>query len=167
MLFREYLFQPMRLLVSDPLIGGRGLVSDDELFTATVTPEGTHVLESRGLLSALPLLNCHCPHCCSHSIFDQPVQGFLTLESLTEGAIGSVFFGGPIGIPVKVRWSDAAAAFDEYEKAHEGFAFQIIPIDDEGTPDWVPDPRLHPSQEQVDQAVEGLLRDGDGTEGRP
>lgn len=86
------------------------------------------------------------------------------LESLTEGVIGSVFYGGPVGIPVKVRWSDSLE-FDE--KAPEGFAFQIIPIDDEGTPDWVPDPTLHPSQEQVDHAVEDLLRDGDGAEGRP
>lgn len=81
-----------------------------------------------------------------------------------DGVIDSVFYEGPVGIPVKVRWSDCLE-FDE--KAPEGFAFQIIPIDDEGTPDWVPDPALHPSQEQVDHAVESLLRDGDGAEGRP
>jgi hypothetical protein len=44
-----------------------------QLFTAAVTAHGPHFLEIRG-----PLLYCHCLDCCSHSIFDQPVQGFLT-----------------------------------------------------------------------------------------
>jgi hypothetical protein len=59
------------------------------------------------------------------------------LESLTEGLIGSVFYEGTFGIPVKVRLSDVLA-FDDYKKAPEGFDFQVIPIEDKGTPDWVP-----------------------------
>jgi hypothetical protein len=61
-LFRENLFEPMGLLVSDPLIHERRLVSDDELLAASITPQGTHFLELRRLLSALPLFYCHCPH---------------------------------------------------------------------------------------------------------
>ena len=90
------------------------------------------------------------------------------LEFLTEDVIGSVFHEGPIRIPVKVRWSDATEFDDDdHEKAPEGFAFCIIPIDDEGTPDWVPDPILNTGQATIDRVVENLLLDGDGAEGRP
>ena len=89
------------------------------------------------------------------------------LEFLAD-VIESVVYEGPILIPVKVRYSDALAFdADNYEKAPEGFAFQVVIIEDEGTPDWVPDPMLYPSEEQIDHVVEDLLRDGDGAQGRP
>lgn len=62
----------MGLLVSDPLIHERRLVCDDELFAATITPQGTHFLEIRGFLSALTLFYCHCLH----------LLNFLRLHSL-------------------------------------------------------------------------------------
>jgi len=61
-LFRKNLFEPMGLLVSDPLIHERGLVSDDELLAASITPQGTHFMEIRRLLSDLTLFYCHCLH---------------------------------------------------------------------------------------------------------
>jgi len=53
------------------------------------------------------------------------------LEFLTEGLIGSIFYEGPFCIPVKVRYSDALAFDDDdYGKAPEGFAFQVVIIED-------------------------------------
>jgi hypothetical protein len=60
------------------------------------------------------------------------------LEFLTD-VIESIFYEGPILIPVKVRYSDVLAFdYDDYKKAPEGFAFQTVVIEDKGTPDWVP-----------------------------
>lgn len=44
--FRKDLFEPMRWLRSDPPIRERGLVSNDELLPATVTPDDAHFLEA-------------------------------------------------------------------------------------------------------------------------
>lgn len=74
-------------------------------------------------------------------------------ESL-EGAIDSIFHEVPLGIPVKVRWSDALE-FDQ--KAPDGFEYHVIPIDDWGTPDWIP---THGKQwiGLPDDVMDGLLR---------
>jgi hypothetical protein len=52
----------MSLFVSEPLIHERGIVTDEKLLATTITPERSHFLETRRLLSALPLLYGHCPH---------------------------------------------------------------------------------------------------------
>jgi hypothetical protein len=54
-LFRQNLFEPMGLLVGYPLIHERGLLSDDEVLTASIASQGTHFPEIRRLLSALTL----------------------------------------------------------------------------------------------------------------
>src|ERR1035438_9587946 len=62
-LFRKNLFEPMCLAVSDRLIRGGRRMTDDELLTASVAPEGAHFLETSGLLiSRLTLAYCHCFH---------------------------------------------------------------------------------------------------------
>jgi hypothetical protein len=38
------------------------MVTDEELFAATITPERSHFLETRSFLLALSLLYCHCLH---------------------------------------------------------------------------------------------------------
>lgn len=85
--------------------------------------------------------------------------------ALSERVIESVFYDVPVRIPVKVRWSDALE-FDE--EAPEGFEFQIIPIDDEGIPDWIPPggKQLIVSDDEIDRVVDDLLRNGDESEGR-
>jgi hypothetical protein len=68
-LFRKNLFEPMGLLVSDPLIHERGLVSDDELVAASITPQGTHFLEICRFPSALTLFYRHGLHLLNFSDF--------------------------------------------------------------------------------------------------
>jgi hypothetical protein len=68
------------------------------------------------------------------------------------------FNEGPIPIPIKVRWSDAAENIQE--PAPEGFVFVPIFIDDEqGTPDWVPTggTAFVLNQDTVDEVVERLM----------
>jgi hypothetical protein len=62
MLFRENLFEPMRLLLSETLIRQLSLVTDNKLFAATVTPDDSHLFQSRRLVATLALLYCHCRH---------------------------------------------------------------------------------------------------------
>src|SRR5450631_4499510 len=45
------------------------MVTDDELFSATVTPQGAHFLEIRRLLPTLTFLNRHCFHLLNFSDF--------------------------------------------------------------------------------------------------
>jgi hypothetical protein len=61
-LFRENLFESLRLVLSAPLIRKRRLVTYHELLAATVTPHDAHLFESRRLLATLALLYCHCLH---------------------------------------------------------------------------------------------------------
>jgi hypothetical protein len=68
-----------------------------------------------------------------------------------EALLDSVFYDGPVKYPVKVRYSDA-----------EGFASSdgnavIVVIEDDGTPDWIPDPILDANQNEIDYAVEKML----------
>jgi hypothetical protein len=44
------------------LIRESGIMKDDKLLAATVTPQRAHVLESWCQLSRLPLLDRHCSH---------------------------------------------------------------------------------------------------------
>jgi hypothetical protein len=85
------------------------------------------------------------------------------------GLIEGVFQEGPLPIPVRVRGSDAAEEQID-APAPEGFAFVAIPIDDEqGTPDWIPagGKRFTVDQDEIDHAVDGLLRNSYEPEGRP
>ena len=56
------LFEPLRLSVRCFLIGESGVLQDDELFAATVTPKRTHFPEFRCPLSGLTSLDGHCFH---------------------------------------------------------------------------------------------------------
>jgi len=62
MLFREDFFKPTRLVSRNPFISERGLMPDNELLGATVTPKRAHFSQTGGCLSGLPLLYCHGPH---------------------------------------------------------------------------------------------------------
>jgi len=75
--------------------------------------------------------------------------------------VESVFYEGPTLIPVKVRDRDAESArgcesFDSLG-GDEGRTI-LICIGDNGTPDWVPDPILDADQDEIDHAVDKLLR---------
>jgi hypothetical protein len=59
---RKDLFEPIGLLVGDPHIHERRLVTYHELLTTGVTPHDPHFLETRRFLSALTLLYCRCLH---------------------------------------------------------------------------------------------------------
>jgi hypothetical protein len=94
-----------------------------------------------------------------------------TFDVCFENLLSRYFHEGPIPIPVKVRWSDAADVEELDASAPEGACFAVIPIDDEqGTPDWIP-PRgkqLIVAQAEIDRVVDDLLRNGDSPEeGRP
>jgi hypothetical protein len=62
MLFREDFFKPTRLVSRNPFISQRGLMPDNELLGATVTPKRAHFSQTGGFLSGLPLLYCQCIH---------------------------------------------------------------------------------------------------------
>jgi hypothetical protein len=79
------------------------------------------------------------------------------------------FLAGPVRIPKKVRECDIDAALRSLPKR----AVMVV-IDDEGTPDWIPElasdvaqediakneAHEEPSQAEIDQIVEDLLRNG-------
>lgn len=73
--------------------------------------------------------------------------------------VESVFYEGKIGIPIKVRYCDTekALASDFFKWEDETFCRSMIPIEDDGTPDWMPDPFLDADQDQVDLAVDHIL----------
>jgi hypothetical protein len=83
---------------------------------------------------------------------------------------------GPVRIPTKVRQRDIDAALDSLSDR-----VVMVVIEDEGTPDWVPEPlsaisqeealpkneeEAGPSQAEIDLVVEDLLRNGDDPESR-
>jgi hypothetical protein len=80
-------------------------------------------------------------------------HGFASMEAL----IDSVFYEGPRSIPVKVRNCDAHK-FEGIGPARAGWHEVIVVIDDDGTPDWIPDPVLDADQEEIDESVDKLLR---------
>jgi len=111
-------------------------------------------------------------------------------EDGIDGNVGIDFFGdlvkdvlyeGPRPVPRKVRYDDALDAQDVFNATttSAGHRFVAVVIDDEGTPDWVPDPSLkqataaadsapsEPSQAEIDRVVENLLRDDGEKDGRP
>jgi hypothetical protein len=76
-----------------------------------------------------------------------------------------------IAVPLLVRWSDANDALNDddlQESAPEGTFYVVVPIDDEGTPDWIPPggKQLTVSDDEIDRVVDDLLRNGDVSEGR-
>ena len=60
--FSQNLFEPLRLSICRLLIGEIGVLQDDELFAATVTPKRTHFPEFRCPISGLTSLDGHCFH---------------------------------------------------------------------------------------------------------
>lgn len=77
-------------------------------------------------------------------------DSFGTMDVLIE----SVLYEGRLKYPVKVRYSDAEKF--TYSDEADGDAV-IVVIDDDGTPDWIPDPVFDADQEDIDGAVERLL----------
>jgi hypothetical protein len=63
-LFGKNPFQPLCLFFCNPLIYPCGIVADEELFAAKITPESSHLLETCCLLSAT-LLYRYRYHLCS------------------------------------------------------------------------------------------------------
>ena len=61
-LLSKNLFDPLRLAICRFLIGETGVLQDDELFAATVTPKRAHFLECWCPLSGVPFLDGHCFH---------------------------------------------------------------------------------------------------------
>jgi hypothetical protein len=89
------------------------------------------------------------------------------------------FLEGPVRIPTKVRERDTEAALDLLlGPLRLSDRIAMVVIDDEGTPDWIPElPSVQeplpkneveagPSQAEIDRIVEDLLSSGDDTEGR-
>jgi endogenous inhibitor of DNA gyrase (YacG/DUF329 family) len=75
--------------------------------------------------------------------------------------VESVFYEGPTLIPVKVRDRDAESArgCESFDSLADDESHTIVVcIDDDGTPDWIPDPILDADQDEVDHAVDKLLR---------
>jgi hypothetical protein len=72
-----------------------------------------------------------------------------------DALLDSVFYEGPRRIPVRVRWSDALS-FSGVDCPSECESVTVV-IDDDGTPDWVPDPVLDADQDEIDLAVDRLL----------
>ena len=80
-------------------------------------------------------------------------DSFGTMDVLIE----SVLYEGRLKYPVKVRYSDAEKfIYSADEDAVDGDAV-IVVIDDDGTPDWTPDPVFDADQDDIDGAVERLL----------
>ena len=73
--------------------------------------------------------------------------------------VKSVFYEGPTLVPVTVRDRDSENVWDSetFPVGPEGTRAIVICIDDDGTPDWAPDPILDAQQEDVDYAVDMLL----------
>jgi hypothetical protein len=59
---RKNPFEPTSLFFSEPFIDQSWLVIDNELFAATVTPNGAHFLQTHCFLPALTLLYRNCTH---------------------------------------------------------------------------------------------------------
>lgn len=73
--------------------------------------------------------------------------------------VESVFYEGPTLIPVTVRDRDAEGARGcETFPEIDGTQTILVCIADEGTPDWSPDPVLDAEQDDIDYAVDTLLR---------
>ncbi len=91
-----------------------------------------------------------------------PETGVDALKQLVEDS----FLDGPVRIPKKVRDRDIGAALSSLPDR-----VVMVVIDDDGTPDWVPEPNFaaaqEPSQAEIDHVVEALLADGDKPGGRP
>src|SRR5438309_2143045 len=60
MFFGKDLFEPVCLFFSDPFVHELGLMTDDELLAASLTPDGTHLLEASRFLLLLALLDRYC-----------------------------------------------------------------------------------------------------------
>jgi hypothetical protein len=98
------------------------------------------------------------------------------VEALTT-LVEQCFLEGPVRIPKKVRERDIDAAL----RAHLPDQVVIVVIEDNGTPDWVPElasdiaqeamakNEVHedPTQAEIDQVVEDLLRNGPEAEDLP
>jgi hypothetical protein len=61
-LFGKNLFEPVRLSRGDCLVREGGIMKDDELLTATITPKGAHLREMWCSLYRLTLLDRQSPH---------------------------------------------------------------------------------------------------------
>jgi hypothetical protein len=61
-LFGKNLFEPVRLTRSGCLVREGGIMKDDELLTATITPKGAHLREMWCWLYRLTLLDRQSPH---------------------------------------------------------------------------------------------------------
>jgi hypothetical protein len=102
------------------------------------------------------------------------VTGIDALATLVQQS----FLEGPVLIPRKVRDRDTEAALDSLWQGPLADRIVMVVIEDEGTPDWVPEPpsvkeplrknevEAGPSQAEIDRVVEDLLRNGDDPEGR-
>jgi hypothetical protein len=85
-LFGKNLFEPVRLSRSDCPVHKGGIMKDDELLTATITPKSAHLLETRRSLFRLTLLDCHSLHrlifyLAAHPLFSLFRQDVISLES--------------------------------------------------------------------------------------
>ena len=97
------------------------------------------------------------------------------VEALTT-LVEQSFLDGPVRIPKKVRECDIDAALRSLPDR-----VVMVVIENDGTPDWVPtlvsdiaqeavaknDAHEEPSQAEIDQVVEDLLRNGPEAEDRP
>jgi hypothetical protein len=74
-----------------------------------------------------------------------------------------------IAVPVMVRWSDAADVDELHASAPKGVSYFVVPIDDEGTPDWIPPggKQLIVDQGEIDRVVDDLLLDSNDADGQP
>ena len=104
------------------------------------------------------------------------IDGDTGVDALQQ-LVADCLLDGPRIIPTKVRDCDVDAALDSLSSDR----FVIVVIEDEGTPDWIPEEPLaiakeaaakneahgEPSQAEIDQVVEDLLSNGSETEDRP
>ena len=68
-----------------------------------------------------------------------------------------------------VRWSDAADVDELHASAPKGLSYFVVPIDDEGTPDWIQPggKQLIVDQGEIDRVVDDLLLDSNDAAGQP
>jgi len=100
------------------------------------------------------------------------IDGDTGVDALQQ-LVADCLLDGPRIIPTKVRDCDVDAALDSLSSDR----FVIVVIEDEGTPDWIPEPmstiaqkgeaEIEPSQAEIDLVVDDLLRNADQPEGRP
>ena len=79
-----------------------------------------------------------------------------------DALIKSILYEGPVRIPVKIRYSDSEKAIesdslDVWNADDRNRLVTIVEIEDDGTPDWTPDPFLDAEQDEIDLAVDRLL----------